>query len=306
MEIFQKFHREGTEYKIWEPSLEIDGFPKSFVWSVSPKKGLSWRLKIFYKIFDPVRFSLWMGRLVCSSFSRFLIVPFVFFMGIDRKRFESKTGNDFYKNFDEFFTRRFKKMPPFYSGAAPAEGQVIYLARGKSDQMLSIKGEKVSLKDLLGKAFSYFPAEVGVVITYLSPKDYHLGHSPFAGKVVFHERIPGSAWTVAPEIWNEKDLEGFSGVHYLTLNARDVLVKETLQGPFATVYVAATNVFSTEMHVQVGEEVAVGQHEQSYHLGSTNVYVFDAKQFCFPSHLFPGEQLVFGQTPFLIPKSENL
>jgi phosphatidylserine decarboxylase len=123
--------------------------------------------------------------------------------------------------------------------------------------------------------------------------------------VTHHQRIPGAAWTVGPEIWNEKNVEGQAGARYLTFNTRDVLMKETQHsGPFVTVYVAATNVYSTEIHPKKGELAQAGMHEQSYHFGSTNVYVFDADRFYFPHGIYPGQQMTFGKTPFLIPRND--
>jgi phosphatidylserine decarboxylase precursor len=299
---------KDTRMKVLHAPVEADGFPSSFIWSMDPKSGLSRRQKVFYRIFDPVRFSLSLGRLSRSSLSRLIIPSFAHRFKIELSTFVPPAGSDHYKNFDQFFTRRFKQVTPFYPGAAPCEGVVVYMARGPLEQALNIKGEALSLRELLGPAAArafQSVQKVGVIITYLSPRDYHLGHSPVEGKVVSLRRFPGSAWTVMPQIWNEPMIEGRPGTHYLNFNARDVVLKETPLGPLATVYVAATNVFSTEIHPKIGDTVRAGMHEQSYHFGSTNVYVFDASQFYFPQKLYPGKQLYFGQSPFLVPRPEG-
>ncbi|MFO1519805.1 MAG: phosphatidylserine decarboxylase [bacterium] len=293
--------REGTESRCYDSVLERDGFPRSFVWSVDPPRGLSPFLKIFYKIFDPIRFSLFMGRMARASFSRFVVPFFAKRNGIDLGQFVNSEGREDFRSFDEFFTRRFKRLPPFFVGAAPCEGKVIYMARGRPDRALLIKGETISLRDLLGTAHP-LPERLSVIITYLSPRDYHLGHSPVEGTVISKRRIPGLAWTVEPSIWKERNVEGLPGAQYLSFNARDVLVKQTPYGLLATVYVAATNVYSTEVHSKLGETVGAGSHEQSYHFGSTNVYVFDADRYDFPHDMHPGQQLQFGRTPFMIPR----
>jgi phosphatidylserine decarboxylase len=298
--------RDGTTRIVMGKEIDGDGFPRSFIWSLYPTEGLSVGQRLFYRILDPIRFTFSMGRFSRSSASKLIIPLFARWKKIDRPRFMSREGNQDYPSFDAFFTRRLKKIPDFYPGAAPAEGTLIYMARATMDQALTIKKEKIALRDLLGEdtAKLFEGKRVGVMVTYLSPKDYHLSHSPVLGRVVHRQRIPGAAWTVGPEIWNEKNVEGQSGARYLTFNARDVLLKETPFGPFATVYVAATNVYSTEIHPQKGDTVQAGMHEQSYHFGSTNVYVFDADQFYFPHEIYPGQHMTFGKNAFLIPRAE--
>jgi phosphatidylserine decarboxylase precursor len=296
--------REGTEIKVLDSSIEVDGFPTSFNWSLDPKKGFSWGQKIYYSFMDPVRASVSMGRLSRAPFSRNFIGPFARQNQIPLNRFVAWDGTNNYGNFDNFFTRQLKDLPDFYPGAAPSEGQIVYMGRGSMDQVLNIKGEDISLRDLLGEGVAQaFPNQVGVIVTYLSPKDYHLGHSPVDGTVVSTKSIPGAALTVGPEIWNERKVEGQPGSRYLTFNKRDVVYKHTDQGPLGIVYVAATNVFSTEIHPKVGQRVRAGWQEQTYHFGSTNVYVFDASKFNFPHKMHPGQQLTFGETPFMMPRT---
>ncbi|GEM_PF-2662309 len=293
--------RPHTWLNIAEPHLEADGFPKEFHWSLAPSRGLPWPLKLFYLFFDPVRFSLFTGRLARSKISRYLVRPFAFLHQIDLAHFISSDGAHQYKSFDQFFTRRLSQYPRFQEGRAATEGTLVYLGRGGLDQALTLKGENISLRELVGeKVLSYLSGRVIVMITYLSPRDYHLGHSPLSGKVIYKARIPGKAFTVRPEIWNELNIEGRPGTHYLNFNTRDVILKESAQGFFATVYVAATNVYSTEIHPQVGDSVKAGEHEQSYHFGSTNVYIFDADQCLIPSGLYPGYHFIFGQSPMVI------
>jgi len=299
------FEGRDNQVQIFNAKTEGDGFPTSFIWSVNPPRGLSFGQRFFYRFFDPMRFTFSMGRLARSNFSRLLIGGFASWKGIDLERFNVHFGQSRFRNFDEFFTRRLRKVPDFYPGAAPAEGKLLYMARGNLDQVLTIKGEQITLRDLLGADVAErFTGNVGVMITYLSPRDYHLSHALVDGKLVYHRRMPGMAWTVGPEIWSERSVEGKPGAHYLTFNARDVVLKETPYGAMATVYVAATNVYSTEIHPPVGTEVKAGMHEQSYHFGSTNVYVFEADRFYFPRGIHPGQQMEFGRTPFLIPRSE--
>src|SRR5262249_12612156 len=147
-------------------------------------------------------------------------------------------GTENYSSLDSYFTRQLRVLPDFYEGAAPAEGQVLYMARGPIDQVLNIKGENISLRDLLGEGVAQtFPNQVGVIVTYLSPKDYHLGHSPLAGTMVSSKSIPGKAHTVGPEIWSEPNVDGQPGARYLTFNKRNVVLKMTEQGPLAIAYV---------------------------------------------------------------------
>ncbi|MBL7685376.1 MAG: phosphatidylserine decarboxylase, partial [Deltaproteobacteria bacterium] len=305
----------GTLHHIeGDRGITSDGFPENFRWEKEVQAQIpnSWRR--FHNTFDAVAVSMLFGALTRSSFSRRFVEGFARSKGIDLSRFVSRKLNSTYTSFNDFFTRRLK-APRFYEGAAPCEGEIVYIARGSVDQVLTLKGQRISLRALVGETLAQrLPERVGVVVTYLSPRDLHIEGAPVAGVVTHIESIPGYAHTVDPRIWNEVDYKGQHGAQYLVFNKRDIIAQEfSMPRPgskrpvrMITAYIAAANVYSAVIHPELGQEVKAGEHRQTYNMGSTNVYIFDANHFDFAHDLYPGQKMVFGETPFIIPKRNFL
>ncbi len=300
---------EGTYFERLSERNAEDGLPEHFIWRLEPTRGLSDFQHFFFGAFDPVRTSTGLGRLTRTRFSGLFVPMFARAKNINLDRFVGERGPDApYRTFNEFFTRRLRDIGTFFEGAAPDEAKVVYMARlsrNNLDHEIIIKGQRISVRALLGDEMAArLPENVIVTINYLAPQDYHRAHTAIGGRILQNRRIRGNAWTVQPEIWNEADTDGRPGAQYLTFNDRWILGRDTRYGTMATAYIAALNVFSTTTHGQEGEVVPTAHNELIYNLGSTNVHFVDAAQFLIASSLTPGNQLCFGQTPFLIPRAQ--
>ncbi len=284
----------------------VDGFPKAFIWGIPTNgNGFSWGLKTFYTVVDPIRSSVSIGHLSQMPGTGLLFYPFAWGARIDLRGFRPRDGKRFYYSWDAGFTRERRDNFRFMEGSAPSDGKVIYIGRGSLDQVIQIKGHTTTVKEFLGEeASQHFPPdkEVIVVVTYLSPKNLHLGYAPSDGELLVNQQIPGKAYTVGTEIWDEPEVDGQAGARYLAWQNRYITAYKTKDGIIAEGYVAATYVNDAEVYPKPGEEVKAGQQVQTYHYGSTNVSIRPATDFAIPHNLAVGVDLTKGKTPFLIPR----
>lgn len=110
-----------------------------------------------------------------------------------------------YEHFNAFFTRALKPdARPLCDEPnavlCPVDGTISQVGAIEDGRIFQAKGRRFSLPELIGgdqtlaKQFAN-----GVFITiYLSPKDYHRIHMPFAGQVKHMLHIPGRLFSVSP------------------------------------------------------------------------------------------------------------
>lgn len=111
---------------------------------------------------------------------------------------------DSYKNFNEFFIRKFKLGKRNFvsdSNQMPAFAEARYVGFDAIDEkkLYPVKGHYLLAKDLIGneqvaKIFDGGP----LMIARLCPVDYHRYHYPDNGKVLDHFRVPGVYDSVNP------------------------------------------------------------------------------------------------------------
>ncbi len=151
-----------------------------------------------------------------------------------------------YRNFNAFFTRALKPGarpidPNVNSVISPADGAVSQLGRIESGRVFQAKGQTFSVLELLGgdadaaAAFAY-----GEFITvYLSPRDYHRVHMPFAGTLTKMTYVPGDLFSVNTVTAEEVP-------RLFSRNERVVCHFNTSVGPMVVVLVGAMIVASIE------------------------------------------------------------
>lgn len=111
---------------------------------------------------------------------------------------------DSYRNFNEFFIRKFKMgKRPFVSEAhrMPALAEARYVGFDAIDEkkLYPVKGQYLLAKDLVGNAQVAKMFEGGpLLIARLCPVDYHRYHYPDSGKVLDNFRVPGAYDSVNP------------------------------------------------------------------------------------------------------------
>lgn len=151
-----------------------------------------------------------------------------------------------YDNFNAFFTRALKPGMRPIDGAAdaivcPADGAVSQLGAIQGDVLFQAKGHYFDTTELLGgSAERARPFQNGRFATiYLSPRDYHRVHMPFAGTLREMVYVPGRLFSV-----NTRTAENVPRL--FARNERVVAIFDTAVGPMAVILVGAMIVASIE------------------------------------------------------------
>ncbi|OHE85406.1 MAG: phosphatidylserine decarboxylase [Lysobacterales bacterium RIFOXYD1_FULL_69_11] len=158
-----------------------------------------------------------------------------------------------YPTFNSFFTRALKPGARVADAdpdalLMPADGRISQCGRIEGDRIFQAKGQSFTTGELLGDAESAKVFEGGTFATvYLSPKDYHRVHMPWAGRLRETVHVPGRLFSVGPAaVANVPRL--------FARNERLVCHFDTDFGPMAVVMVGALLVSGVET-VWSGEEI---------------------------------------------------
>lgn len=206
--------------------------------------------------------------------------------GIDMSIAEQSNALKF-KSFNEFFTRSLKQgvrqidTDP-HSIVSPADGAISQLGKIEEGDIFQAKGQSFSVEKLIADPQLAEPFKNGHFATvYLSPKDYHRVHMPFAGTLTETLYVPGELFSV-----NQTTAENIPGL--FARNERMVCLFDTELGRMAVVLVGAMIVAGIET-VATGKVKPTGHLELNQHnlflekgaelgrfyLGSTAVILFE-------------------------------
>jgi len=184
------------------------------------------------------RFAGWMASLTCPRIKNWLIKDFVKRYQVDLKSAVNEKIED-YVCFNDFFTRALKPTArPICSDLAslvsPIDGCISQIGYIEKNTLLQAKGVDYTLESLLGNdsalATEFFQGAFATF--YLSPKDYHRVHLPFAGKLLRTIYIPGKLFSVNP-------LAVSKIPQLFARNERLVCIFETHLGPMAVIFIGA-------------------------------------------------------------------
>jgi phosphatidylserine decarboxylase len=147
-----------------------------------------------------------------------------------------------YDSFNAFFTRALRPGARKLADAdwtSPADGIVSQFGRISLGQMIQAKQRRYSGAALLADADLARALEGGWFTTiYLSPRDYHRVHMPCEGRLLGMRHVPGTLYSVRPEIVQHMD-------GLLARNERLVCwFEHPLHGVYAMVLVGAAIVGS--------------------------------------------------------------
>lgn len=192
-----------------------------------------------------------------------------------------------YKSFNEFFTRSLKDGVRAIDDSpnsivSPADGAISQLGKIEDGDIFQAKGQSFSVEKLIADPQLAEPFKNGQFATvYLSPKDYHRVHMPFAGTLTETLYVPGELFSV-----NQTTAENIQGL--FARNERMVCLFDTELGRMAVVLVGAMIVAGIET-VATGKVKPTGRLELNQHnlllekgaelgrfyLGSTAVILFE-------------------------------
>ncbi len=211
-----------------------------------------------------------------------------------------------YASFNDFFTRALKDNARTIDPAAdaivsPADGAISQLGKIVGDDVFQAKGQSFSVNQLIGDARLAAPFHDGEFATvYLSPRDYHRVHMPFAGRLTDTLYIPGELFSV-----NGTTAQHVEGL--FARNERMVCLFDTELGRMAVVLVGAMIVAGIET-VATGKAKPTGKIEQQKHnlqldkgaelgrfyLGSTAVVLFEPNKVQWIESLTADSAVVMG------------
>ncbi|KRI57794.1 archaetidylserine decarboxylase [Acinetobacter baumannii] len=192
-----------------------------------------------------------------------------------------------YKSFNDFFTRALKDGVRLVdenpdSIVSPADGAISQIGKITAGEVFQAKGQSFSVEKLIGDPQLAQPFHDGEFATvYLSPRDYHRVHMPFAGTLTETLYVPGELFSV-----NQVTAENVPGL--FARNERMVCLFDTELGRMAVVLVGAMIVAGIET-VATGKVKPSGRIELQHHqlklekgaelgrfyLGSTAVILFE-------------------------------
>lgn len=232
-------------------------------------------LKVKVQYFLPKKLiSRAVGKIAAAEWGKgttWLVEKFIKYYNVDMKDAEIKDIAE-YKTFNAFFTRALKKgtrpvVAETDALASPVDGTVSELGEIYKDAVLQAKGHYYSLEALLGgdekdaKAF-----ESGEFATiYLSPRDYHRVHMPFAGKLEKMVFVPGDLFSVNPLTAKNVDNLFARNERVICFFTNDKI------GRFAVVLVGATIVASIETVFAGRVAPSVGREKTIYDYGKDNI-----------------------------------
>jgi phosphatidylserine decarboxylase len=198
-EEIQYFNR--SEKKIEVEKVYGDAFIKLLYQSAAGK--------LLSPIFANKLLSKAYGQLQSSMVTQLKVPKFVKNFNIDLNEYEAgsvEVDNKelSYKNFNEFFIRKFKKGKRKFvqdSNVLPACCEARYFGYDKIDDdvLVPVKGKYLNAAQLIGDAEKAKPFEGGsLVIARLCPVDYHRYHYPDSGKTIESFPIHGQFHSVNP------------------------------------------------------------------------------------------------------------
>jgi phosphatidylserine decarboxylase len=150
-----------------------------------------------------------------------------------------------YESFNAFFTRALKPGarvadPDPCALLMPADGKMSQIGRIAEGSIFQAKGQSFTAAELLGDEAAALPYSDGWFANiYLSPRDYHRVHMPWAGRLLETVHVPGRLFSVAP--WAVAEVP-----RLFARNERLVCHFETDHGPMCLVMVGALLVSGVE------------------------------------------------------------
>ncbi|WP_207707091.1 archaetidylserine decarboxylase [Heliorestis acidaminivorans] len=215
-----------------------------------------------------------------------------------------------YGSLADFFIRKLKPgLRPISQDehviVSPVDGVVSQIGRITAGKLIQAKGITYSLEDLLGDSQKVKQFMGGHFVTiYLSPRDYHRIHTPYAGQVQGCAYWPGRLYPV-----NARGVQNVPGL--FARNERLITYMDSQIGSFALVKVGAVIVGSIKVNYDTvvsnqGEKATAidytdgpflqkGEELGYFQFGSTVILLFEKEKMEWLENLSSGCAVKMGE-----------
>ena len=244
----------------------------------------------------------------------YAIKKFIKFFNVDMRDAEVEDIHQF-KTFNEFFTRTLKDgVRPIETDSdsvvCPCDGTVSMHGPINKNTLIQAKNKYFSIQDFCTPSSNYLEHFTdGYFYTiYLSPRDYHRVHMPYAARLQEMIYVPGRLFSVAP--YAPKTIDKL-----FARNERVIPVFALENGYMAVAMVGAVNVAAIEMvwsglvtpphqsntkHYEYTSGHAAiklhkGDHMGTFNIGSTVVLLFSRECISPSPNIIIGQKIKMGQ-----------
>ena len=237
-------------------------------------------LKLFLKSLVELTGNQYISNVIAaftsSKYSRFLIPVFttVYKLNVKEMRYPLSS----YTSLQSLFTRQLKPGVRIIdnhpsSAVSPVDGIINDYGTIKDGRSLSVKGQQLSISELLGEeSYAANYNNGSYLVIYLSPHHYHRIHSPVNGKIKDNRTLGGKSFPV-----NDFGLK--YGTRPLSTNFRKITEMETInKHKCAVIKVGALNVNSIHLTYKL-DKLEKGEEMGFFSFGSTVILLFEQLSF---------------------------
>lgn len=223
----------------------------------------------------PGRTQFWLSRLnalwLSTRWSAFLIRPYcVWQYGSTGVLSLHAPGSGFenYSSFQDFFTRRLRKLPVILALTIwPCDGVLCdSFEFDSNEQRVSVKGASLPVRNVFGSVGDKIPDGYSYTNVFLHNRDYHRIHAPISGKITRIEQIPGELMFLRPWLYPSTPSKP------ALVNERVVVtIEDEMSRPWYLSIVGGPGVATIDIsqNMKIGARVSVGGEVAAFRMGST-------------------------------------
>jgi phosphatidylserine decarboxylase len=151
------------------------------------------------------RISAFYARVYDKPFTKHIIAPYIRYYYSDPNyldKFYPPEGKSDFGSFQDFFIRRFKKLPINNSPWVwPCEGLLCDLGNVYDLGTTRVKSDLRTVETIFGVAKGSIPETYSFTNVFLHNKNYHRIHAPISGTITRIQHIPGDLIILRPWIY---------------------------------------------------------------------------------------------------------
>lgn len=165
------------------------------------------------------RISAYYSKVYDQPFTRYFIDPYIRFYYKDpnyKDKFLPPVGKKEFGSFQDFFIRRFKKLPGSESPWVwPCEGLLCDEGKVFEFSTLKVKSDKRNIETIFGVSKGVISPTYSFTNVFLHNKNYHRIHAPVDGTITRIQHVPGDLVVLRPWIYKQNpSLPAFRNERY--------------------------------------------------------------------------------------------